>query len=122
LRADLTVLLDLPVTDGLARARGRGAADKLEQESVVFHERVRGAFRVLAEASPRRYLVVDARRSPEAIASLVFEAVSRLVSPPRRTRFHQQPGKTPRVIPDVPAAGQPPTPSSLQQFEQQDVS
>jgi dTMP kinase len=121
LRADLTVLLDLPVEDGLARASGRGAADKLEQESLEFHERVRGAFRVLAESSPRRYLVLDARRSPEEIASAVFEAVSRLVSPPRRTLFHQHSGKTPRVVPDVPAAGQPPTRASLDQFEEQDV-
>ncbi len=120
LRADLTVLLDVPVAEGLARALGRGEADKLEQESVLFHERVRGAFRVLAESSPRRYLVIDARRSPEEIASLVFDAVARLVSPPRRTLFHQH-ARTPRVIPDLPAAGQPPTRASLEQLEQQDV-
>jgi dTMP kinase len=121
LRADLTVLLDLPVAEGLARASGRGAADKLEQESLVFHERVRGAFRVLAESSPRRYLVVDARRSPEEIAALVFEAVYRLVSPPRRALFHQHSGRTPLVVPDLPAAGQPPTRASLEQFEGQDA-
>lgn len=120
LRADLTVLLDLPVSEGLARALGRGEADKLEQESVLFHERVRGAFRVLAESSPRRYLVIDARRSPEEIAAVVFDAVARLVSPPRRTLFHQH-ARTPRVIPDIPAAGQPPTRASLEQLEQQDV-
>jgi dTMP kinase len=121
LRPDLTVLLDLPVADGLARALGRGEADKLEQESLVFHERVRYAFRVLAESSPRRYLVLDARRSPEEIAAHVFEAVSRLVSPPRRTLFHQHGTRTPRVIPDIPAAGQPPTSASLEQLQQQDA-
>jgi dTMP kinase len=122
LRPDLTILLDLPAQDGLARALGRGSADKVEGESVLFHERVRMAFRTLADASPRRYLVIDARRSPEDIAADVLAAVSRLVAPPRRVRFHHQSAKTPRVVvPDVPAAGQPPTAASLNQFEEQDA-
>ena len=46
---------------GLARARGRAVADRLESESLDFHQRVRQTFRALAEADPDRYLVVDAR-------------------------------------------------------------
>ena len=59
LTPDLTVLLDIPAAVGLERARGRAAstdgrryADKLERESLEFHERVRTAFRGLAEAAP----------------------------------------------------------------------
>jgi dTMP kinase len=84
LRPDLTVLLDLPATQGLARAGGRATADKLESESIDFHERVREAFRALAEAEPRRYVVVDATRSPEEIAADVRARVDALLSP-RRT-------------------------------------
>jgi dTMP kinase len=83
LRPDLTVLLDLPATDGLARAGGRSDADKLEAESVEFHERVREAFRALAEAEPRRYCVVDATRPPEQIAAQVHARVAELLTPRR---------------------------------------
>ena len=66
LQPDLTVLLDLPPEVGLARARGRAVADRLESESLDFHQRVRQTFRALAEADPDRYLVrrrpADARR------------------------------------------------------------
>jgi dTMP kinase len=86
LRPDLTVLLDLPAEEGLARMRGRGAADKLEQESVEFHERVREAFRVLADSDPRRYLVIDARLPAEQIAARAHDAVSALLSPRRVLR------------------------------------
>ena len=62
LQPDLTVLLDLPPEVGLARARGRAVADRLESESLDFHQRVRQTFRALAEAEPDRYLVLDARQ------------------------------------------------------------
>ena len=78
--ADLTVLLDLPAADGLARARGRSEADRLERESIDFHERVRQAYRSLADSAPRRYLVLDARRPPDVLAVQVRAAVDRLLS------------------------------------------
>jgi dTMP kinase len=90
LRPDLTVLLDLPATEGLARMHGRGAADKLEQESIAFHERVREAFRMLAESDPRRYLVVDARQPSAQIAEQVHAAVAGLLQPRRVLRRTEQ--------------------------------
>ncbi|BCB86444.1 hypothetical protein Psuf_037570 [Phytohabitans suffuscus] len=78
LRPDLVVLLDVPPEVGLARAARRGAADRLESESVAFHERVRYAFLDLAAAEPKRYLVLDATRSPEEITAAVVERVSAL--------------------------------------------
>jgi dTMP kinase len=81
LQADLIVLLDLPAELGLARVRGRGGEDKLEAESISFHERVREAFRMLAESDPRRYLVLDASLQPDVIAAKVRAAVSRLIRP-----------------------------------------
>ncbi|SDO91143.1 dTMP kinase [Klenkia soli] len=76
---DLTVLLDLPPETGLARARGRAAADRLEGESVQFHQRVRDTFRALAAAEPDRYLVLDATADPDALAGAVAAGVGALL-------------------------------------------
>jgi len=74
------VLLDLPPEVGLARARGRAVADRLESESLDFHQRVRKTFIALAEAEPDRYLVLDARRSPDDIAAQIRERVGDLLA------------------------------------------
>ncbi len=62
LRPDLTVLLDLAASEGLARARGRSDFDRLERESIEFHERVRTGFLACAAEEPRS--VRRARRHP----------------------------------------------------------
>jgi dTMP kinase len=80
LRPDLTILLDLPPEVGLARARGRAAADRLESESLDFHERVRETFRALAEAEADRYLVLDAQRHPDELAADIRMRVAELLS------------------------------------------
>jgi dTMP kinase len=79
LRPDLTVLLDLPPEIGLARARGRATADRLESESLDFHQRVRRTFHALAEAEPDRYLVLDARQTPEELAAAIRVRISTLL-------------------------------------------
>lgn len=71
----LTVLLDVPASVGLNRAGGRSAADKLERESLDFHERVRSAYLEQAASDPSRYLVVDATAAPDDIAKIITEAL-----------------------------------------------
>ncbi|MGY1799349.1 dTMP kinase [Blastococcus sp. SYSU D00868] len=78
---DLTVLLDLPPATGLARARGRAAADRIEAESLDFHERVRATFLVLAATEPHRYLVLDATRPVDDLAAAVRDRVAALLDP-----------------------------------------
>jgi dTMP kinase len=73
---DLTLLLDLPVEDGLRRARGRsGRADRLEAEAIDFHERVRTGFLQLAKTDPARYAVIAADAAPDQVADEVRAAV-----------------------------------------------
>ena len=60
LRPDLTLVLDIDVELGLQRARQRAELDRFESEAVAFFERVRAAYRALAEAAPARYAVVNA--------------------------------------------------------------
>ena len=76
---DLTVLLDIEPAQGLARAQKRRGFDRLEREQLDFHERVRRGFLTLAEASPDRYLVLDAARPIDALADeIAAEVVTRL--------------------------------------------
>jgi len=79
LRPDLVVLLDIEPSVGMARVTGRGVADRLEGESLSFHERVRYAFLDLAAADSRRYLIVDATLPAEEIAAVVAERVQSFV-------------------------------------------
>ena len=101
LQPDLTVLLDLPPEVGLARARGRAVADRLESESLDFHQRVRQTFLALAEADPDRYLVVDARQTPDEIAAAIRVRVAELLS-----------GLPLQQIAQAPPAEAPPWPTS----------
>jgi dTMP kinase len=66
-RPDLTLLLDVSVEVGLARAGKRGALDRFEQEKVEFFERVRNAYLDMAKRSPERYRVIDAGQPLEAV-------------------------------------------------------
>jgi dTMP kinase len=100
LRPDLVVLLDVEPAVGLARISARGGADRLEGESLPFHDRVRYAFLDLAAADPRRYLVLDATESPEAIAAAVLERVEALLPPPSDD---VDPGTRETLTEDVPA-------------------
>jgi dTMP kinase len=67
LQPDLTLLLDLPVDEGLKRMQARGRADRIEQESVAFFERVRSEYLRRARQFPRRMVVVDASQEIEAV-------------------------------------------------------
>lgn len=71
----LTIVLDLAVACGLGRARGRGRMDRIERESVVFHERVRAVFLALGESEPERVKIVDASRPVEDVAEAVWHCV-----------------------------------------------
>ena len=76
LRPHLTVLLDLPPEQGLTRFEER---DRIEAESVEFHERVREMFLQLAALAPEHYLVVDARRPVEEITAEIRSRLSPLL-------------------------------------------
>ena len=76
LRPHLTVVLDLEPERGLGRFAER---DRIEAESVEFHERVRAAFLEMAGADPDHYLVLDARLPVEEIAAEIRAEVTPLL-------------------------------------------
>ena len=63
LRPDLTLIFDLPVEVGLARAAARGRLDRFEQEGQAFFQAVRQAYLQRAAAQPQRYRIIDAGQS-----------------------------------------------------------
>ncbi len=79
LRPDLTIVLDIDPSLGLARVVG---PDRLEAEPVEWHQRVRQAFLDIAAEAPDRHLVLDGSRPAEDLAVEIAMAVSDLVGDP----------------------------------------
>lgn len=72
---DLTLLLDVPAAQGLARAEKRSAKDRIEQEALAFFERVRAHYLAQAAAEPERFRVIDAAPAEAAVTAQVTAAV-----------------------------------------------
>ncbi len=81
-KPDLTVVLDLPVEVGLARAKARakGAAideTRFEKFDVKFHERLRQAFTDIAKRAPDRCVVIEASGTEDEVADAIWAQVAR---------------------------------------------
>jgi dTMP kinase len=80
LNPDCTLLLDVPVTVGLDRARQRSGAhaDRFESETVAFFERVRAGYLGLARAEPARFRLIDAAAPLDAVEGAVTQVLEAL--------------------------------------------
>jgi dTMP kinase len=74
---DLTVILDLPVEVGLARAAARSAADRFERLDRDFHDRLRLGYRKIAADNPTRCVLLDASSDTQSVHRAVAAAVER---------------------------------------------
>jgi dTMP kinase len=81
LRPHLTVVLDLEPAAGLGRFEGR---DRIEGESLEFHQRVREAFVAMAKDDPDHYLVLDARAPVKEIHQQIRDRLAPLLHQARR--------------------------------------
>jgi dTMP kinase len=79
LKPDLTIVLDIPAAEGLARAAARrgadAAPDRFEGEAVAFHDGLRRAFLDIAAGEPDRCCVVDALAPEEEVARKIWRLV-----------------------------------------------
>jgi dTMP kinase len=80
LRPDLTLLLDIPVEQGLTRAGKRSAPDRFEREQREFFERVRGAYLAIAAREPQRIRIIDASRDIPAVQAQLRAALETVLA------------------------------------------
>ena len=73
---DLTLILDLPVETGLARAAARSAADRFERLDRAFHERLRLGFQRIAADNEARCVLIDASGDPQTVHRAVLDAIA----------------------------------------------
>jgi len=81
---DLTVILDLPAEEGLARAakrRGDATVDRFEGEAFDFHKKLREAYLELAEREPNRCVVINASADAATVSEFVWAAVNARLNP-----------------------------------------
>lgn len=82
LQPNITILIDVPVVKGLARVlqrsvdQGKKGYDRLESESLDFHEAVRDAYLKIAKANTDRIHVIDGTRSIEAVQEEIMKIVT----------------------------------------------
>ena len=86
IKPDLTLLLDLPPSAGLARARARNTSagatstTRFDDEEIAFHTRVRDGYLEIAREEATRVRVIAADPSPEKVAKQILAHVKRRLS------------------------------------------
>lgn len=78
-RPDKTLVFDLPVATGLARAGQRSSPDRFEQEDLTFFERVRAAYLQRAQAAPQRYSIIDAAQDLSGVQQQIATILNSLL-------------------------------------------
>ncbi len=81
LHPDLTILVDVPAEVGLARVAQTKTSDRIENENVEFHTRVRAAFLQIAKAAPERVRVVDGTQPMDEVTETISRLVDSVVRP-----------------------------------------
>lgn len=97
-RPDLTVLLDVDPSVGLSRLQARSRRqgtlpDRLERETVAFHERVRRGYLEIAAAEPDRFRIVRVDRSIDEVHAEIWGHVAALLSARGQTGGHTDPSR-----------------------------
>lgn len=76
-QADFTLLMDIDPAIGLQRIKGRGQVDRIEQEDLVFFQRIAQAYRDKAQLQKQRYAVIDAAQTLSQVKRAIKQAFKR---------------------------------------------
>ena len=74
---DLTIYLDLPVEEGLKRAKGRDRLDRFEEEEIDFFERIRNSYLKLALEDSNRIVTIDSTNSEREVFELAKDFIEK---------------------------------------------
>ncbi|MDD7021772.1 MAG: dTMP kinase [Aeromonadales bacterium] len=74
-KPDLTLLFDIDVREGMARARGRGEADRFESSGLEFFEKVRKTYLALQKADPSHIKLIDASKGVDEVFAKAADAI-----------------------------------------------
>lgn len=86
LRPDLTLLLDVPVEIGRARAERRGSPDRIESEKSDFFDRVRASYRERAGHEPDRFRIIDSSREIDEVRAAACAFVDQFLAARRSAK------------------------------------
>lgn len=82
---DLTLYLDLDPKIGFERNQKAGfTKDRIESETLKFHQKIRQAFKKIAKKDPKRFMMIDASQSPEAVYNAAKEKIDALLKTHRK--------------------------------------
>ena len=73
---DITFVLDIDAATARSRMQAPRRADRMEQQPAEFYERVRGAYRELAEREPNRIVLIDGSGNPDKVENEIWEVIS----------------------------------------------
>lgn len=79
LKPDLTLLLDIPVGQGLIR-KNVNHHDRFEKAGIEFHQRVRDGYLKLAAEEPKRWFIIDATQQKKIIEQIIWQRINCLLS------------------------------------------
>lgn len=100
LTPDMTIVFDIPATIGLRRRRAERDVNRLDMESMSFHERVRKGFLQLARQEPHRIKIVKATGTEEQISDTVADLIEPLLERPASvSQRHQRSARQSAVSP-----------------------
>ncbi|MBS0620432.1 MAG: dTMP kinase [Verrucomicrobia bacterium] len=76
----LTLYLDLDPLIGMERVkRASGTKDRIESEALEFHQNIRAAFHLIAKKEPKRFILLDASKSPDSVFTAAKERIDALL-------------------------------------------
>lgn len=85
LKPDLTIYLDIDPVIGLTRVKKEsqrklnGGLDRIESENLLFHQKIREGFLLIAKNEPNRFFVVDASQSKERVFEQTLDLIEKRI-------------------------------------------